>query len=536
MSEGSAGEARTNTLRDYLRVARRRKWIIAQAVILVPLVAVGLSLHQRKIYRASAQVLLATPNVANQLNGINDPALTQDADRRAQTQADLARVPDVAREALRIAGLRRSVDDFLSHTSAAAKTNADLLELAAEDHDPAVARRLATAYSKAFSHYRGQLDTAPYVNAKERANAQLAEMAAAGERSSDAYQALLRKRDQLDQYIALLTRNAVPVKSADSAKQVQPRPVRNGILGLVLGIVLGAAFAFLREALDTRVRSANEIEEQLGLALLGRVPEPPRRLRKQDKPVMLEEPHGPQAEVFRLLRTNLEFMRLAHRPRTILVTSALEGEGKSTTSANLAIALSRAGERVALVDLDLRRPALDRFFDLRGRPGLSQIALRQAQLADALVPMAFSARSGNTNGAGPAENGNGYRIREGELVVIGSGPIPPSPGEFVGTAAIARILEELRKQFDTVLIDTPPALQVGDAMSLSTRVDAVLVVCRMNILRRPMLAELRRVLDATPAQKLGFVVTGAEGEDGYGYGQGAYYYEQRELREPARVT
>jgi Mrp family chromosome partitioning ATPase len=539
-------EARSDTLQDYLRVARRRKWMIALSVVLVPLVAVGLSLQQRKMYRASAEVLLATPNVANQLNGITDPALTQDANRRAQTQADLARVPDVARGTLSLAGLDRSADDFLRHSSAKAKTDADLLELSAEDHNPAIARRLATAYAEAFSHYRAQLDTAPYMNAKRRTNAQLRQMAAADERKSDAYQALVRKRNQLDQYVALLTRNAVPVKSADHATQVQPRPARNGILGLALGIVLGFGLAFLRETLDTRVRSAEEIEERLGLPLLARVPEPPRRFRKHDMPVMLAEPEAPQAEIFRLLRTNLEFVRMTHNPRTILVTSALEREGKSTTSANLAIALARAGQRVALVDLDLRRPALARFFDLPGRLGLTQIALRQAELADVLdYQMGFTTRLGSSDGAGPTTSGNGYHLNEGGLVVIGSGPIPPNPGEFVGTDAIARIIDELRTQFDTVLIDTPPALQVGDAMSLSTRVDAILVVCRMNFVRRPMLTELRRVLDASPAEKLGFVLAGAESEDGYAYGAGTYYYGRAdvpeaeayaEAREPRAIT
>src|SRR5215216_5959888 len=123
MPGGNAEQERATTLRDYLRVARRRKWLIAQAIVLVPLVALGLSLHQRKMYRASAEVLLATPNVANQLTGITDPALSQDATRRVQTQADLARVPDVARETLSLAGLERSADDFLRHSSARAKTN-----------------------------------------------------------------------------------------------------------------------------------------------------------------------------------------------------------------------------------------------------------------------------------------------------------------------------------------------------------------------------------------------------------------------------
>src|ERR671935_164806 len=407
MSDGNAGLRQATTLRDYLRVAKRRKWIIAQAIVLLPLVAVGLSLHQRKMYRASAEVLLATQNVANQLNGINDPTLSQDADRHAQTQADLARVPAVASETLRLAGLKRSVENFLNHSSASAKTNADLLELSVEDHRPDIARRLATAYATAFSGYRAQLDTAPYTNAKRRANAQLRDMAAANTGQSRAYQALVAKRDQLDQMIALLTRNAVPVQTPDHATQVQPRPVRNGILGLVLGIVLGVALAFLREALDTRVRSAEEIEDRLGVPLLARIPEPPRRGRRADKLVLLEDPRGSQAETFRSLRTNLDFVRAVSHPRTILVTSALEREGKSTTSANLAIALARAGQRVALVDLDLRKPSLGQFFDLRGRPGVTQLALGQAQLADALVPLAFTSRSG---GANPSDNGNGHRI------------------------------------------------------------------------------------------------------------------------------
>src|SRR5205823_2090148 len=116
-----------------------------------------------------------------------------------------------------------------------------------------------------------------------------------------------------------------------------------------------------------------------------------------------------------------------------------------------------------------------------------------------------------------------YRVNAGELVVIGSGPIPPNPGEFVATPAIEGVLDDLRKLFDVVLIDTPPALQVGDAIALSARVDALIVVCRMDIIRRPLLTELRRVLDTSPAEKLGFVLAGAESEDGYGYGYGYGY-------------
>src|SRR5436190_1363223 len=528
-AKADAQGARETTLRDYLHVLRRRKWIILQAVVIVPLAAVAFSLHQRSVYRATAEVLLPTQNVIAQLNGTTDPSVYQSPDRRAQTQADLARVPDVARGALHRAGLNRSVNDFLGHSSATAKTNADLLELAADDHDPKVAQRLATAYGEAFSAYRARLDTLAYASARKQANDELKSLAV----GSRAYESLLAKRAELDTTMALLPKTAVPVKAADSATRVQPRPVRNGILGLALGIVLGIGLAFLREALDTRIRSSEEIEQRLGLPLLARVPEPPRRLRKRNDLVMLAEPQSAQAETFRLLRTNLDFVRLPHESRTIMVTSALEREGKTTTSANLAVALARAGRRVALVDLDLRRPALGTFFDLGSRPGLTEIGLHRAELEDALVPLAFLSRVQKGNGA---LNGNGHRFREGELVVIGSGPVPPNPGEVVSSPPIAGALKELRELFDIVIIDTPPALHVGDPMSLSAHVDGVLVVCRIDILRRPMLTELRRVLDASPARKLGFVVTGAGSEEGYGYGYGSsYYYSRAETREAARV-
>jgi Mrp family chromosome partitioning ATPase len=187
-----------------------------------------------------------------------------------------------------------------------------------------------------------------------------------------------------------------------------------------------------------------------------------------------------------------------------MITSAVEGEGKSTIAANLAVALTRAGQRVALLDLDLRSPSLHRFFDLRGRPGLTEIALSGGELVNALDPIVPLDPQWSENGA---YRGNG-NVGHGELVVIGSGPLPPDPGEFVAAPALGSVLAELRESFDTILIDTPPALACGDAMTLSGRVDGVLVVTRLNTIRRPMLAELRRLLEASTAQPLGVVIAG----------------------------
>ena len=182
------------------------------------------------------------------------------------------------------------------------------------------------------------------------------------------YSSLVDRQQTLQSMQALQPSVASVLRQADGAVLTQPKTVRNGALGLVVGLVLGLGLAFLREALETRVRTTEEVSARLGgLPLLGRLPRPPKRLRRSGKLVMLEDPASAQAEAFRMLRANLDFMTLDRDARTIMITSALEQEGKSTTVANLAVAFARAGKRVALVDLDLRRPVLARFFDLEGR-------------------------------------------------------------------------------------------------------------------------------------------------------------------------
>src|SRR5207248_1374590 len=146
--------------------------------------------------------------------------------------------------------------------------------------------------------------------------------------------------------------------------------------------VLGIGLAFLWEALDTRVRSAEEIDERLKLPLLGRLPEPAKRLRMENRLAMVDEPTSAGAEAFRMLRTNVDFANLERGAKTIMVTSAVEGEGKSTTAANLAVAFARSGKRVVLIDLDLRRPFVDKFFTANGHPGVTQVALGMASLEE----------------------------------------------------------------------------------------------------------------------------------------------------------
>jgi polysaccharide biosynthesis transport protein len=516
--EASAQPSSVSPLAHYLRVLRRRAWIVVLVTALGAGAAVFLSLRQQRLYEASADVFLTSQNLAATLSNVQLPS--SDPARVAETQADLARTPVVAATALRRIGLEgRSVDDFLRSSSVTTASNADLLTLTVTDPDRRLASRLATAYARAYTDYRRQLDTSSLVRARRELEQRIAELKAAGRGGSALYANLLEKDQQLRTMELLQGSNALLVRSAGSAEQIQPNPVRNGILGGILGFVLGIGLVFLVEALNTRVRTAAEVQERLDLPLLGRLPEPQRKVRRKDQLVMLADPHGPQAEAFRILATNLEFVNLDRGARTLMVTSAGRGEGKSTTAANLAVAVARAGRRVIIVDLDLRLPSVERFFGLEHLPGLTDVVRGRFRLEHALVsiPIIDMDRSD--------QSGNG--AARGLLEALPTGALPPNPSEFMRFHGFSELLTALESRADAVIVDAPPLLGLSDAVALTQKVDALLVVAKLSEMRRPVLAELGRVLEAAPVVKLGFVVTGTAPEDAYGYAYGYQYGYRR---------
>ena len=504
-------------LSDYLAILNRRKWIIIQSTVIVAVVAFILSAQQAKVFSAGAEVLLTRQNLSNVVTGVTSPDAYVDPERFAETQAGLARAPAVAQRAITAAGLRgRTPGGLLGSSDVTPRGNADLLRFTVDDGEPAVAVRLANAYAQAFTEYKADLDTGQLTQAREDLERRIAELRGQGQSGTDVYRELVDSAQQLRTMELLQTRNLV-VRPATSASQIAPTPKRNAILGAFVGLLLGLAIAFLWETLDKRVRTEDEIERRLGLPLLSRLPDPGRGAEKEARLTMIHEPQDAYAEAVRRLRTNLEFANVDRDARVIMITSAVEREGKSTTIANLAVALARSGRNVALVDLDLRQPVLAKYFELQGRQGITDVVLERADLEATLAPIRLPVPSSASLGA------NGSVGGVGRLDVLPAGPLPANPGELVGTQALGKVLQQLRETHDYVLVDAAPLLSVGDSMTLSARVDGVLLVTRLGVVNRPMLTDLRRELDASPANMLGFVVTGVDERSGYGYGYGQVY-------------
>lgn len=493
-----------------LSVLRRGALLVLATSVVSTSIAVGASLTQQRLYESSADVFLAggadlPSGVADRGPGSDDP------ERTSKTQAHLARVPDVARRALDGAGVRdRSPGELLKSSTISASPGADILTFTVIDPDPVLAPRLATAYANAFAGYRRELDTGAIVQARRQIERRLGAVTKADRTAqSRLYQDLAGQAERLRTAEALRGSNAELVDSGSAASQIQPKPLRNGIIGLILGMVMGTALAFLRDALNTRVRSAEEVQKSLGLALLGRVPASPKAVRAKGGIVMLAKPQAPEAEAYRVVAMNLGFANIDRGAKSIMVTSASRGEGKSTTIANVAVALARAGSRVTVVDLDLKRPVQHRLFDVGASgPGITSVVLGQADLAEAVVPIAL--REPSSIPQGPAASGS--------LGVLPTGPVPPDTAEFVSSPKLSAVIARLAQSNDVVLVDAPAILQVSDAVALTGKVDAVLAIARLSMIRRPRLDELRQVLASAPVAKLGLVLTGTPGGEGYGYG------------------
>jgi polysaccharide biosynthesis transport protein len=512
------------SLGEYAAVLKRRLWIVLLAAVVVPAAAVYFSSAQSKLYAASTDVLLTSA-----ATGVQSP-LTSDGTSLIATQQEIAASPLIAQRVVRAAHITtRTAAEIHSELSLSAVGNADVLRITIKDRSPVAAVQLANLYARQYTEYRRSLDTSFIDSTRKEIQARMTALRDAGQQRSPLYTALAQKEQDLVQVAALQTVSAVVLRPSAAATRIRPSPKRDGALGLIVGLMLGLGLALVAEAIDPRVRTTNNISELVGLPVLGRLSTPRWRLRRKKRLVMLEDTTGEQANALRILSTNLDFANASRGAKLVMITSPTEGEGKSTTAANLAVAFARNGRRVLLADLDLHRPVIAKFFDVADGPGLTGAALGRFTLDDAIerVPIAVSeAELRLHNGGSPGDDDDdGPFGGVAVLQVLPTGPIPTNPSEFVASPAVRSVLDELRERAEIVIIDAPPLLAVSDTLALSGIVDAVVLVTRVKGARRAILHQARHVLDSAPAAKLGIVVTGIEHEEGDWYDRyGTYYY------------
>jgi succinoglycan biosynthesis transport protein ExoP len=278
-----------------------------------------------------------------------------------------------------------------------------------------------------------------------------------------------------------------------------PNVPLNLTLGTLIGLALGVAFAVLQTTLDTRIRNERDVESVSDLPLRGGIAFDPKA--KQRPLIVQADPKSPRAESFRSLRTNLQFLDVSDQPRSYVITSSIQSEGKSTTAANLAIALADAGHRVIIIDADLRRPKLASYFDLEGAVGLSDVLIRRATLEDTMQPWG-----------------------RGALTVLPAGAIPPNPSELLGSSVMQKLITGLEKQFDYVLIDAPPLLPVTDGALLARHTGGALVVVAAGRTHKNQLKGALESLVHVNASVSGLVMTmvPTKGPDAYGYSRYGY--------------
>jgi capsular exopolysaccharide synthesis family protein len=516
VAPGGPGAQQPRALGDYLRILRRRKWYVICTAILVAVLAVAFSVQEQKAYAAHSQVLLNRQDLANALTGTQNPSFAEDPARYAATQASLARSDTVATLAIRAAKVSgRTATGLLQESSVTPDATADVLDFSVQDRNPTAAARLVNAYANAFVTYQVQVEAAALFRARRELGLRLSNMS----KHNPNFPQLAAQEQQLHTMQLLQSRDTV-LSHPTAGAQIRPRPTRDGLLGLGFGILIGLGFAFAAEALDRRVRTVEEIEEELRIPLLANLPSPPRRSRGGI--TMFDDPGSPYAESMRRLATNIVLSNPDRLVRTVMFTSALQQEGKSTTLANLGVALAAVGNRVVLVDLDLRRPSLASLFGVHRLTGLTDVTVGRTPLEEALFPVQLAAYETAESGLDASEPRS-----HGSLHLLPTGPLPLGPGEFVASDALAeRVLIPLREQFDYVLVDSPPAGVVGDAMRLAARLDGVVAVTRLGLVNRTALNDLKRQLAAIPTSALGIVVTGGRSPVAAGYARYAQYTQR----------
>lgn len=509
------------TLRDYVRVVRRYRLLIAVIMLACGAAAFALTAREKKTYAASASVFFqdTTQQELNLLGTAVAPTLSDLA--RAQLNQHLVTSGAVVTAATH--KLAKPVPGSSVTTAISSQTNEVIIQATAPQ--AAGAAQVANAYAQATksvaaSQTRAQLSTV--VNTVKSQYAPLIKGA-----PDAATRAIYTQRIAT---LEVLAKTADPVEIIQPATTpgapTGPRTVRNTILGVLLGLTLALLAAFGRDALDRRLRGAGEISEQFDWPVLGHVRERvfgmPVFVSRNGKPVADER----DREAFRMLRQNVRFLDVDEPPKTIAVTSALPEEGKSTVAAGLACASAMAGVRTLLIDCDLRRPSLAERFGLQKAPGVTDYLLGEATPAEVLqiveLPPSPAIKKSSTNGHGP--DGEHEKSQPRRLACIAAGSIVPETAALLGSERFKHFLHEVSAAYDQVVLDSSPLLSVADTAVLLPEAAATLICVRAGKTTHEVTDALKSAIDRLPHRLMGVVVTGVKPgrDDDLGYYAYAY--------------
>lgn len=422
------------TISDYASVLRKR-WLSVFMMTLVGLgVAAGVTLLMPKSYQAQTTsfVSISAPGSSTDNNSSALYQNSQYALNQVQSYPAIAASSDVLRPVIDELGLNMTVRELSSRIQVTNTPNTVLLKIVATSASPQQAAQIANSVAE---HLGQQVETLETPRAAKATSP-----------------------------VKITT--AVPAEIPTTPSS--PRPALNALLGLIVGVILGCLLAMIRDRLDTSVKQVEDLRAVTGAEPLGTI-------RSQSNvgahPIMVADLRSAVVEDFRTVRTNLQYVDVDRpRPGVMVVTSAIANEGKSVFACNIALSIAHSGERVCLVEADLRRPKAAAYLGLDNSVGLTEAVIGERPLKDVLVPW------GGTR-----------------LTVLPAGTMPPDPAQLLGSQACADLIGELRQLFDRVIIDAPPLLPVSDAAVLAKSADGVLLVARYGHVAR---ADLRRCVTA----------------------------------------
>ena len=491
------------------QIATIRAWLplLIASVVLAAGAAYVVSGQLPKTYEARATLI-----VGQALSAAN-PDYTQllVSQRLSTTYATVATKRPILENVIKELDLDASSGDLASRVRADAPPDSTLLTITAQDQDPARAAAIANALAEqlmaASPAIQGrQVDVQKSIDADLQATQEqiqatqarvtaLAGLASRTAAEDEELQRLEGRLVTLRQTFATLlgfsSGNASSLLSVIEPAEApgapsSPRPLYNAMIAAVLGLLLAGAAVFAIEYFDDTVHDADQVLEATGLGTLGAIGEMKgdKGRREMYRLATLLYPRSAVAEAYRTLRSNIEFASVDAPMTTLLVTSAVPGEGKTVTAANLAVAFAQAGRRVLLVDADLRKPGVHVMFDLPNSHGLTTL-LRSDDVGVEAVA---------------------HATEEANLQVLTTGPLPSNPAELLGSQRMRRVVDRLGEKVDLIIFDSPPVQAVTDASVLSSFLGGTVLVIRAARSRRGTVRQAREALTKADATVLGAVL------------------------------